>query len=69
MTTTAPHPPTVPPLPPAVYWTLLAVAAGLPVLLTSDAITEPWRVIIAAVNASLAVLTGTSRPGRRGGQG
>lgn len=62
MTAEPTSPGTVPPLPPWLYWTFLALAAGIPTILVSGVVPTPWDAVLAAVNAALAVLTGTSRP-------
>lgn len=62
MTHEAPQSGLAPPLPAWAYWCCMALAAGIPVLLMARVVPIPWDAILAAVNAALAVLTGTSRP-------
>lgn len=65
MTREVPPRDVAPPLPAWAYWTCMGLAAGLPVFLSSGVVGQPWSAVLAAVNASLAVLTGTSRPAGR----
>lgn len=52
----------VPPLPPWCYWTILSLAAAIPVVLVGGIVPAPWDTVLAAANAAFAVLTGTTRP-------
>lgn len=47
---------------PLVYWLMVSATAGLPILIGSDLIPPAVRVCLMAVNAALAVLTGSTSP-------
>lgn len=52
----------IPPIPTWLYWIFLGLCAAIPVVLVSGDVASPWDTILAAINAFLAVMTGTSRP-------
>lgn len=62
MTAESQTPGTIPPIPVWLYWVFMGLTAAIPVLLVAGVVPSPYDAFLAAFNAFLAVMTGTSRP-------